>query len=130
MVLTIIPVAIHTGTDTDGTRSSLVLAGIVDVVSVIAQVGWTAFFVFHSWTNPDLEVGIGPKEVEGNYEVESKTWFFTSSVVFGTVFLALSIWYLVNVCIYKSYYDEEPAIVTYADYERMMRSKMKEKEHK
>lgn len=105
MVLTIIPVSIHTVLDTEGTRGSLVLAAIIDILSVLGQVGWTAYFVFVTWKKKDLEVGIGPKDVYGNYEAESKTWYFTSTVVFGATFLIISIWYLINVCLYRSCYD-------------------------
>jgi hypothetical protein len=58
-----------------------------------------------TWKKPELYVGIGPKDVDGNYEVESKTWYFTSTVVFGSIFLILSVWYLVNVCLYRACYD-------------------------
>ena len=42
-----------------------------------------------------------------------------STIVWGSLFLVIAIWYAINVIIYKGYYDDESAEMLYAEYEKL-----------
>jgi hypothetical protein len=118
MAGTIVPVVYHIIVDNETTRFYLVLACIIDIVSVLGSVGWTCVFILVFWPDAMVPVGVGAKEMDENYEMKSRFVYLIGTIIFGTFLITLSVLYGFSVSSYMNSYGEPPYIYLYSDYQR------------
>lgn len=109
----------HLLSDTESSRLAIMVGAFVFIISFIAAMAWSVYFTYNVWRSDTIPVGVGSKQVETNYDQYSRSMYAMSTIVWGSLFLVIAIWYAINCMVYKSYYNDDSAEILYAEYEKL-----------